>query len=243
MTSNLIITSHNRLIGLIGFIIFIIAPMGPRTTGSAQQGVAVDVALVLAVDCSYSVNAEEYELQMQGLAQAFLSTDIIKAIENGPLGRIAVSLVQWSSWNSQYLAVPWRVVADATSSLALADELSRVPRGAAPGATSISAAIEMGTALHYRSPFSAQRRVIDVSADGFNNSGPLPEAARNRAVTFGITVNGLTILNEVHYLHHYFENRVAAGPGHFVMIANDYQAYAEAIARKLLREIKGPPIS
>ena len=59
----------------------------------------------------------------------------------------------------------------------------------------------------------------------------------------GITVNGLTIQNEISWLHYYFRNHVIGGPGAFVVIANDYAAYADAIRRKLLREIIGPQVS
>jgi len=37
----------------------------------------VDVALVLTADVSYSVDSSEYKLQMQGLAQAFASQEVV----------------------------------------------------------------------------------------------------------------------------------------------------------------------
>ena len=66
---------------------------------------------------------------------------------------------------------------------------------------------------------------------------------RDRVVAQGITINGLTILNEWPTLDTYAEGNVAGGPGHFVIPANDYEAYGEAILRKLLREITGPGIT
>jgi hypothetical protein len=85
--------------------------------------------------------------------------------------------------------------------------------------------------------------VIDVSSDGRNNIGVPVRGVRDRLVAQGITINALTILNEWPTLNIYFQNQVAGGEGHFVIPADDYAAYAEAIYRKLLREITGPGIS
>ena len=84
---------------------------------------------------------------------------------------------------------------------------------------------------------------LDVSTDGRNNSGPPVAPVRDRVLAQGITINGLTILNEWPTLDTYVEGNVAGGPGHFVIPANDYEAYGEAILRKLLREITGPGIT
>ena len=117
-----------------------------------------------------------------------------------------------------------------------------MPRSLSEGGTSISTALLYSATLLQSAP-SAERLVIDVSADGRNNSGPQVAEVRDRLVAAGITINGLTILNEWPTLDSYFENNVAGGPGHFVVPAADYNAYGEAILRKLLREIAGPGIT
>ena len=113
-------------------------------------------------------------------------------------------------------------------------------RATAEGATSVTAAINAGVVLHLRAPVRSVRRVIDISADGYNNTGGRPQPARNRAAAAGITINALAILNEYSFLNHWYRNHVIAGPGAFVEIADDYLAYQTAIRRKLLREIQGP---
>ena len=60
----------------------------PQNIPQAQQAPNVDLNLVLAIDCSYSVNVQEYALQMAGMAAAFIDPTIIKAIESGPYGAI-----------------------------------------------------------------------------------------------------------------------------------------------------------
>jgi hypothetical protein len=206
---------------------------------TARQKAGVDLALILAVDCSHSVSRSEYELQMVGLARAFASQDIIAAIGDND---IAVMLVQWSGSDDQIISVPWRIVGDAASAIALADAISAAPRQSL-GKTSISAAIDFAIAQLGASPFFARRQVIDISADGVNNDGETLKPARRRALAADITINGLTILYDVPNLDHYFEQFVTGGPGSFVIRADSYEAYAEAIKRKLLREIKGQQVS
>ncbi len=87
------------------------------------------------------------------------------------------------------------------------------------------------------------RRVIDISADGRNNTGQKIRAVVPLARIAGVTVNGLAILNEVPTLNFYFEKYVIVGDGAFAMEAQDYDHYATAIVRKLIREIGDPAIS
>lgn len=212
---------------------FLFAQFNPAAR--AQEGVHVELALVLAVDCSHSVNSAEYRLQMEGLAQALTSSEVIAALTRNP---IAVTVVQWSGADDQKIAVPWTILDDAQSTFRLAAKIRAVPR-LSVGKTSIAAAIDFSLAQLAALSVNAPRQVIDISADGINNDGASPAGARKRALTAGVTVNGLTILNDVSNLDDYFERFIIAGPGSFVMPANDYDDYRIAIRKKLLREITG----
>ena len=202
----------------------------------------VDLALVLAVDCSFSVDLGEFGLQMEGLGQAFRRAEVKHAIALGNLQRIAVSVVQWSDESNQMVVLPWTIIASDDDAELLGEKLARMPRQLTEGGTSISSALLYSAALLTKAP-SSPRHVIDVSSDGRNNVGVPVNAVRDRLVAQGITINALTILNEWPTLNIYFENQVAGGQGHFVIPANDYVAYADAIYRKLLKEITGPGIS
>jgi hypothetical protein len=213
----------------------------PLPAGRAQDH-EVDLALVLAIDCSFSVDAREFALQMEGLGRAFMTSEVKEAIAQGVHRRIAVAAVQWSDDRNQNTIVPWTVISTGADADALGLRLLSMPRALSEGGTSISTALLYSATLLQSAP-SAERLVIDVSADGRNNSGPQVAEVRDRLVAAGITINGLTILNEWPTLDSYFENNVAGGPGHFVVPAADYNAYGEAILRKLLREIAGPGIT
>jgi hypothetical protein len=213
----------------------------PLPAGRANDP-QVDLALILAIDCSFSVDSREFELQMEGIGRAFMREDVKKAIASGARQKIAVAVVQWSDDRNQIVTLPWTIISSPGEADELGKVLAAMPRQLTEGGTSISAALAFSAPLFAAGP-SAERLVIDVSTDGRNNSGPPVSPMRDRLVAQGITINGLTILNEWPTLDSYFESNVAGGMGNFVMPAKDYEDYAEAIYRKLLREITGPGIT
>lgn len=232
--------SHAGVAAAVLFSLVAVALSLGATRSGAQSVADVDVALVLAVDCSYSVDATEFRQQMSGLANAFRDPAVQAAISAGPRKAVAISVMQWSGATSQAIVVPWRIVRGQADALRLAAEIDAAPRATAEGATSVRAAIDAAVTLHLTAPFRASKRVIDISADGYNNSGGNVAPARQRAVSVGITLNALAILNEYSYLHLWYRNNVIAGPGAFVEIAQDYVDYSDAILRKLILEISGP---
>ena len=218
-------------------------------TAGAQEAVAqepgrpVDLELVLAVDASSSVSASEFELQIQGLAQAFRDPRVLQAIRaTGELG-LAVSLVQWSDHRKQFLAVDWTLVADSDGAGAFADKVADTPRFVIGGGTAIGGVLNFAMRLLDANDFQGRRRVIDVSGDGRANQGAHPAKVRDKAVALGITINGLAILNEDLAVADYYRAHVIGGTGAFIMTANDYESYALAILIKLVREIAGAPIA
>lgn len=206
------------------------------------QSADVDLALVLAVDCSFSVDAREFRLQMEGLGRALQREEIKQAIAHGPHQKIAIALVQWSDERNQTAVIPWTIIASPAEADAAGLLIAGMGRRLAEGGTSISMALTFSAALFAAAP-AAERRVIDVSSDGRNNSGPPVRPARDKVVAQGVTINGITILNEWPTLDTYFEHNVVGGSGNFVMVSDGYEDYADAIYRKLLREITGPGIS
>ena len=87
------------------------------SSSAEQYPVAVDLELVIAVDVSYSMDTEEQRVQRAGYVAAFLSPDIIRALRGGPLGKIAVTYIEWGG--SAVQVVPWTVIDGAKLRLAL----------------------------------------------------------------------------------------------------------------------------
>ena len=215
----------------------------PPLKHHAATDLPVDMTLVFAVDVSYSVDETEFRLQMDGLALAFQHPAVHRAIMSGPYQRIAVAVTQWSGENQQVVGIPWKVIDGKKAALLFASKLNREPRRIGEGGTATGAAMRHAGALSLSAPFQTFRRVIDLSSDGRSNRGVWPDQIRDLLAARNITINGLAILNEWPTLDNYFESQIVGGPYHFVIVANDYHAYTEAIRQKLLKEISGPGIS
>jgi hypothetical protein len=207
------------------------------TAAPVRGQIAVDVALVLAVDVSLSIDAEEFALQRAGYAAAFRNERVVAAITGGSAGAVAVTYLQWSGAREQQQVTGWRLINDRSSAARFADELAASGRVVASGSTSLSGAIEAASQLLHQSRYAAERRIIDISGDGSNNSGKLPNFARDEAVAGGITINGLAILKNEPFLDTYYAANVVGGRGAFVMTARDFDDFAEAILAKLIREV------
>jgi hypothetical protein len=197
----------------------------------------VDVAIVLAVDASGSVDDARFALQKQGYAAAFRSPDVLRAIGSGPHQAIAVTMVQWTGPALHEQVVPWRLLTDSASAVAFAAAIDAAPRALFGGGTSLSGAIDYGKTLFHTQAFRADRQVIDISGDGSNNRGRPASDARDEAVAAGIAINGLPILTLEPDLDHWYEDNVIGGPGAFVIAVSGYDDFAAAILRKLILEI------
>jgi Protein of unknown function (DUF1194) len=220
----------------------------------ADEG-RVDLLLVLAADVSRSVDDKEFKLQREGFATAVVDPRVLRAMMMGPTKRIAVAFIEWASEFEQRVVVDWTVVAGEGDAKALAARIRGAPRSFW-GRTSISAAIEFSMSALARSPFQSDRRVIDISGDGTNNSGPDVVAVRDAAIAKNVTINGLVILspeplptNPTHThppggLKAYYERNVIGGPDAFVLEAENFESFGQSIISKLIKEIAaltGPP--
>lgn len=209
------------------------------TAASPAASLPVDIELVVAVDASRSVNDDEYALQVGGYAKAFTHPAVLRAITGGRHRAIAVTYVQWAGPLLQQQLIGWTLINDRESAEEFAERVLASPRAFRGGGTSLSGIIDYSRPLFDRNGFEGERRVVDISGDGINNSGRLPHTARDDAVLHGTTINGLPILNEVPWLDDYFRDNVIGGAGAFLIAAQDYDSFAIAIRNKLIREIAG----
>src|SRR5580704_1641767 len=210
----------------------------------------VDLLLVLAADVSRSVTEAKFRLQREGAAAAISDPDVLKAITSGPNRRIAVCFVEWATVGMQNVVVDWTLIEDDASAHGFGDVLVEAPRSFA-GSTSISSAIDFSVSQLERAPFKSNRRVIDVSGDGNNNSGHPVTEARDDAIGKGITINGLVILTPPGQsfrpehtdppggLEKYFQDNVIGGFGSFTVVAEGHEAFGRALTKKLIAEIAG----
>jgi hypothetical protein len=210
----------------------------------ARADEPVDVALVLAVDVSRSIDEDEAKLQREGYREAVTDPAVLAAIRGGMIGAIGLVYIEWAGIEYQRTVLPWTRIATEADARHWAAALAQAPR-VSFSRTSISGAIIHARRELVACPFEATRRVIDVSGDGLNNSGPPVEMARDEAVAEGIVINGLPIMNDrptfgrapPASLDFYFRDQVIGGPGAFYIIAEGFNSFGQAVKRKLIREI------
>lgn len=194
---------------------------------------ACDLALLLAVDVSGSVDATEYDIQMNGLAAGLRDGIVVEALIKA---EAAVAVMQWTGADRQVMSVPWMWVRNGAEAAALAAAVDAAPRGWRRYSTAIGDALTRA-AHEFETGPDCRRMVLDVSGDGPSNEGSAPEGARKRLGDMGATVNGLVIeTNEEDLTAYYWEN-VITGPGAFVVTALGFEEYPRRIRQKLVREV------
>src|SRR5258708_11221211 len=212
----------------------------------------VDLWLVLAADVSRSIDDVEFNLQRKGYAAAITDPRVLRAISGGRNHAIAVTFIEWSGAADQNFIVDWTVVRDEEAAGGIAATMIAAPRSFL-GRTSISAAIDYSLERLAAASPQAEKRIIDVSGDGTNNSGRPVTEARDQAVASGVTINGLAIINTqanpgyaFHTqppggLPHYYEENVIGGPGAVLLQVENFDTFAQSMTRKLVTEIAGGP--
>jgi uncharacterized protein DUF1194 len=228
--------SHTRVRLALRWAAVLALMLGMGSAATTQTS-TVDLQLVLAVDASGSVNQARFDLQKQGYAAAFRNPRVQRAIQSGRTQSIAVTMVQWTGPAQQILVVPWTLVRDRSSANLLADAIESTQRQLFGGGTSISGAIDYSVTLMPTGPFRGTKLIIDISGDGSNNRGRDVRQARDEAVRAGISINGLPILTLEPDLDRYYFDNVIGGPGAVVVPAENYEAFADAIIKKLIIEI------
>jgi len=215
---------------------------GLASPAQAQSDTEVDLALVIAVDISFSMDTDEQALQREGFAQAFRSQQVHDAIRSGMIGKIAVTYMEWAGSPDQKVIVPWTVLDNPETLMAFADKIASTPLRRAQR-TSISGAIDFSVKLLEQSGVQATRQVIDVSGDGPNNQGRGVVLARDDALAKGITINGLPIMLrkpgylDIPELDVYYKDCVIGGQGAFTVPVRERDQFIEAIKTKILLEI------
>jgi len=201
---------------------------------------ACDIALVLAMDVSGSVDAWEYQLQTEGLAFALRDPEVAEALVRA---RTAVSVVQWSGMGQQTLSIPWTRIEEPAQVTRLAGRIGALARAHAGGNTAVGEALDFAADMFGPQVRDCARWVIDLSGDGDENEGFTVGQARRAAMRRGITINGLAIegLGTAQAISNFYRAWVIT-PGGFVETAQGHADFARAMRRKLLREL-APPLA
>lgn len=145
---------------------------------AASGETSVSAELMLSVDISGSVNTDEYNLQMDGYADAFRDEDVIDAIEALPDG-LAISLQFWAGKPAPDIG--WRVLRTRGDIISFANELDHLPRpssntqsvapwsGSIGWSTGIANGLQAATTSILENSYDGEILIIDISGDGTEN--------------------------------------------------------------------------
>lgn len=215
------------------------SPLAADGRDARTPSATVDVALVLAVDVSASIDAEERRMQREGYAAAIAAPEVMQAIGEGAHGRILLTVVEWSDSANQEIRVPWTVVAGPDDARRVAAAIlapgSKIPHST----TSVAGALRAAVALLGETPERAERRVVDISGDGKDFEMAQVRTARAALLDRGVTVNALPILSapDDPDIAEWYRDHVVGGPGAFVAPAIDFRDLEPALRRKLVLEL------
>lgn len=214
----------------------------PAAPNVGEDAGTVDVELVLAVDVSSSMDAGEFALQRAGYVKALRDPDFVQAVLSGLRGRIAVTYFEWAGTVQEESVIPWQIIDGHESAENFAAKLALRPLSGS-GGTSISSAVTFGASLLEHNALRGEKRVIDISGDGPNNTGAPVDIARDKAVSTGIIINGLPILvrptGALGGIDRYYAECVTGGPGSFVLPIHIASEFETAIRHKLILEVSG----
>ena len=230
----------------------LLAALVPAAVTTATKTVfaePVDVELVLAVDVSLSMSPDELAIQRDGYVAALTHEQVLRAINDGIHGKIALTYVEWAGDRMQDVVVPWTVISNEAEAAAFAQQLTMHPPARARR-TSLSGVLTFASDLFAESEYVGMKRIVDISGDGPNNQGPPVADARDALLAQGIVINGLPLMTrgdgfissyDVPELDLYYQSCVVGGPGSFMIPVNDWSQFPEAVRRKLVLELAGLP--
>lgn len=194
------------------------------------------LALQLGLDVSASVDPAEYRLQVEGLAAALIDPIVSDAFFNGP-GPVALSVFEWSGRFQQDIVIDWTLITREADLIAIADRIASAERGTQDYPTALGYALGFA-ATRFREAPDCLFQTLDISGDGQNNDGFPPGSAFEHFEFEGVTVNGLAIGGASRLIEDYYAAEVIHGPGAFVEYALNHDHFAEAMQRKLERELR-----
>ncbi|MCP5244734.1 MAG: DUF1194 domain-containing protein [Burkholderiales bacterium] len=208
-------------------------------SSSFASAVLVDSELSLVIDVSGSVSGSEYNLMMDGYANAFRDPVVQNNIlTNGTNGAIAVNAIFFSSSAFTTSLDSYTLLNSVASINAFADILDNFARPGS-GGTTISTGMNKSLAtLIADNGFESTNLIMDVSGDGTSGT-TATQAARDAAAAAGVTVNGITIGSQS--INDFYNNNVITGDG-FSLHATDFTAFSDGVKQKLRIETQTNPV-
>jgi hypothetical protein len=207
----------------------------PGTSGAAS-GPDVDVAIVFVVDMSESMDLNERRILRNSHAYAVASDTVLEAIGEGEFQRVAFAYVEFG--NVAVVRVGWSIIDGRKSAESFRENILAAPM-ANLGFTGIGGGLEIARVLLAFCPCRPTKQVVDVAADGKNNTHPSLYLARQALLDMGAAINGLPI--EIRPwdadIAAYFAEHIIGGPAAFNLPVTGVDELPERLRQKILLDL------
>ena len=215
-----------------------------------EANAACRQALALGLDVSASVDAQEYRLQLDGLAAALGSAEVSAILLADGSAPVRVAIYEWSAPGSERLILGWTDITDLAALRSVQARLNTTQRADIGSSTGLGSALEFGVSL-LQTQDHCWTQTLDLSGDGKGNIGRHPQ---NVDAPPHIRVNGLVVGVDdgtggherdlqIGELAAYYNAFVIRGIDAFVETALGFEDYETAMRRKLIRELSALTVS
>lgn len=207
---------------------------------SSAEAAECRLALLLGLDISSSVDADEDALQRGGMVSALTAPEVEAAFfaVDAP---VALAVFEWSGRYNQEVILNWTLIDSRAALTRVARQIAASKRSYNEFPTAMGEALSFGAEMLAKAPPCLQQ-TIDIAGDGENNEGNGPGAAYANPAFQRITVNGLVVANAADFqtedrLTQFYAEQVLHGPGAFMVVADGFDDYERAMREKLEREL------
>lgn len=188
--------------------------------GTSAQAVPT-TELALGIDRSGSISGTNFTLQRDAYASVLADPSVLPQD-----GSVAIGVWSFGQTVIQHFALAAIDGSNIGNLISAINGMTQVNSGA----TALGTAIEAATTALTSSGNAGAKKVIDISTDGFGNSGTNQVTAANNAIAAGVDqVNCLGVGGSANC-------NFAAGTGAFSINVSSFGDFEQALRSKILRE-------
>lgn len=207
-------------------LIRLVSACGLLMLAMQVQAVPVTTELALAIDRSGSISSSNFALQRNAYASVLNDPNILPQD-----GSVAIGVWSFGATVIQHFAMTQIDSTNIASLIAAINGMTQVNSGA----TALGPAIQSATTGLVNYIVAGSRQVIDVSTDGFGNTGVSQTSAADAAIAAGVDqVNCLGVGGGANC-------NFVRGTGAFAVTVSSFADFQTTLERKILRETQQIP--
>lgn len=221
---------------------------------TSAQAVDVDTEMVILVDAQ-TYSQPDFDLILEGVAQAFEQQDFINSVAAGPFGKIAATVILFNSNNGETVGIPWMELSSSADLQNFASTVRNMSNPTPYGNVSYAGAISEGAAQIASSVYEGSLRQMTLIDDGTGFYAASPSAtqvARDAALASSVDVINAVVFDaqyQVGTVENYYNANVIGGAGGDVTVVGSPQggpksaAITAAIESSITTAVSSPTIT